>query len=364
MQASDGTPSVPGKRHNHGEYKIPGGKLVVVDLAIDEGAIQRASIAGDFFLEPDEALDRLNSALVGLPVTATTDDIQAAITAAIKPDDVLFGINARGLAVATRRAIGSPTQWEDLTFDVMRGPVVHPVINMALDQVLSEEMGAGRRGPMFRIWEWDQPLLVMGSFQSYENEVNPEGLKHHGVVASRRITGGGTMFMEAGNCITYSLYVPTSLVEGLSFEKSYEYLDRWVMEALEKVGVKAHYIPLNDIASDEGKIGGAAQKRFASGVLLHHVTMAYDIDADKMLECMRIGKEKLRDKGHRSANKRVDPMRSQTGMTRDDIIKVFLDHFSTKYNSRQSAITQDELDRAQHLVDTKFLTDEWIHRVP
>ncbi|MGH3219905.1 MAG: lipoyl protein ligase domain-containing protein, partial [Streptosporangiaceae bacterium] len=42
---------------------------------------------------------------------------------------------------------------------------------------------------------------------------------------------------------------------------------------------------LNDITSSRGKIGGAAQKRLASAVL-HHVTMAYDIDAEKMLRVL------------------------------------------------------------------------------
>ena len=32
-----------------------------------------------------------------------------------------------------------------------------------------------------------------------------------------------------------------------------------------------------------------------------------------MLEVLRIGREKMSDKGTKSANKRVDPMRSQTG---------------------------------------------------
>ena len=72
-------------------------------------------------------------------------------------------------------------------------------------------------------------------------------------------------------------------------------------------------MPLNDIASPAGKIAGAAQKRLAGGAVLHHVTMAYDIDADKMLEVLRIGREKMSDKGIKSANKRVDPLRSQTG---------------------------------------------------
>ena len=39
--------------------------------------------------------------------------------------------------------------------------------------------------------------------------------------------------------------------------------------------------PLNDINSPNGKIGGAAQKQFSSTTVLHHVTMAYDVDADK-----------------------------------------------------------------------------------
>ena len=76
---------------------------------------------------------------------------------------------------------------------------------------------------------------------------------------------------------------------GLSFERSYSYLDDWVIGALADIGVRAHFVPLNDIASDKGKIGGAAQKRFASGAVLHHVTMAYDIDADKMLEVLGSG---------------------------------------------------------------------------
>ena len=40
----------------HGEFKVPGGKLVVVDLEVVDGRIADFRLAGDFFLEPDEAL--------------------------------------------------------------------------------------------------------------------------------------------------------------------------------------------------------------------------------------------------------------------------------------------------------------------
>src|SRR3546814_8793273 len=134
------------------------------------------------------------------------------------------------------------------------------------------------------------------------------------------------MFVEPGNTITYSLSVPQALVQGLSFQQSYEFLDGWVIRALHELGIKAWYQPLNDIASESGKIGGAAQARRA-GAVLHHVTMSYDIDADKMVQVLRIGREKLSDKGTTSAKKRVDPLRSQTGLARDTIIERMLQTF-------------------------------------
>lgn len=351
----------------HGEYKVRDGKLVAVDVTVTDERIGTAHVFGDFFLEPDDALEDLNAALTGMPVTATTAELAAAISThlAARPDPVqLIGFDEEAIAIATRRALGHATSWSDLTFDVIGPEVLPPVMHVALDEVLPLEMVAGRRGPHFRIWDWDSPLVVIGSYQSLRNEIDAEGAAKHGIGVVRRITGGGAMFMEQGNCITYSLAVPTSLVEGLSFEQSYAYLDDWVMGALAEIGVRAHYVPLNDIASEQGKIGGAAQRRFAGGVLLHHVTMSYDIDADKMGEVLRIGREKLSDKGTRSANKRVDPMRSQTGLAREQIIDGFLEFFRARYDTVDSGYTEDELARARELVETKFGTEEWTARVP
>ncbi|MEE6288951.1 biotin/lipoate A/B protein ligase family protein [Georgenia sp. MJ173] len=347
-----------------GEFKVPGGKLVAVDLDVGDGRLRDVSVSGDFFLEPDSALGAINRAIEGQPDTAGAEEIARAIDRALDPDVALVGFTSDAVGIAVRRALGHATSWTDHTFDVIGPRTLHPALHVALDQVIPEEVAAGRRGPTMRIWDWDAPLVVIGSFQSVRNEIDPEGLARHGMMVVRRVSGGGAMFMEPGNCLTYSLVVPTSLVEGLSFERSYAFLDDWVLGALADVGIRARYVPLNDIVSDQGKIGGAAQKRFASGVVLHHVTMSYDIDADKMLEVLRIGREKMSDKGTKSANKRVDPMRSQTGMARADIIDAFIAHFEGRYDTRRSEYTDEELRRAEELMRTKFLDDEWTYRVP
>ena len=350
-----------------GEFKVRGGKLVAAEVETEGDVITSAHVFGDFFLEPDDALEDIAAAIVGQRVDVSAPALSGAISERLerRTEPVqMIGFDADAVAIAARRALGRATSWDDHEFDVIGPVTMPPVMHVALDEVLPHEVAAGRRRPFLRIWEWDSPLVVIGSYQSVRNEVDPEGAERHGIGVVRRITGGGAMFMEPGNCITYSLVVPTSLVEGLSFEQSYAYLDDWVMGALAEVGIRARYVPLNDIASEQGKIGGAAQRRFAEGVVLHHVTMSYDIDAAKMGEVLRTGKEKLSDKGTASAVKRVDPMRSQSGMGRDAIIESFLAHFRSRYTTHEGEYTEAELAQARELVDTKFSTEEWTRRVP
>lgn len=356
-----------------GEYKVPGGKLVAAEVEVVDGRLASVAVSGDFFLDPDEALAVMDAALVGQAADARVPQLANAIEQALAAADAdgtlptavtMVGFTPEAVAIAVRRALGHATSWQDLTFELIHSGPLPAAVHVALDQVLSEELVAGRRGPTLRFWEWVEPAVVIGSFQSLRNEVDPEGAARHGITVVRRISGGGAMFMEAGNCITFSLVVPASLVDGLSFEQSYAFLDDWVLGALADVGVTAASAGLNDIASPAGKIAGAAQKRLAGGAVLHHVTMAYDIDADKMLEVLRIGREKLSDKGTTSANKRVDPVRSQTGLPREQVIEAFKAHFQSRYTTIDSALRGDELARASELVETKFGTPEWTARVP
>ncbi len=369
MESMTSQPTPETRNHDddtrlHGEYKVPGGKLVVVDLEVANGHFANVSLSGDFFLEPDEALQDINKALTGLPGTSTAADIAAAVTAGLPEGAVLFGFSAEAVAITVRRALSKATGWSDHQWEVIPPTVLPTEVNVALDEVLTEEVGAGLRNPTLRFWDWEEPSVVIGSFQSVRNEVDPDGVSRHGITVVRRISGGGAMFMEAGNCITYSLYLPQTLVDGISFADSYAFLDSWVMAALEKLGINAFYVPLNDIATEQGKIGGAAQKRLANGGMLHHVTMSYDIDADKMVEVLRIGMEKLSDKGTRSAKKRVDPLRRQTGLARSAILKAMQEVFTERYGAVESRLSEAELDEARKRVDAKFGTDEWLNRVP
>jgi lipoate---protein ligase len=348
----------------HGEFKVPGGKLVVVDLDVVDGAIANFRLAGDFFLEPDTALEAIDSAVNGLAADSDAKALAKAVADALPKDAVLLGFSPEAVATTIRRAIGHATGWRDYEWELVHDAAYPPNVQLALDQVLTEEVGAGRRKPTLRIWEWNDPAVVIGSFQSVKNEVDLENAQKYGFDVVRRISGGGAMFMDAGSIITYSLYAPTDLVTGMSFADSYAFLDEWVIEALQSLGIDASYVPLNDITSPTGKIGGAAQKRLGSGAVLHHVTMSYDMDGEKMVQVLRIGREKMSDKGTKSAAKRVDPLKSQTGLSRAEIIERMEQVFIKRYGATAGEVTPDELAQAEQLVAEKFGTEEWLYRVP
>jgi len=348
----------------HGEFKVPGGKLVVVDLDVVEGRISNFRLAGDFFLEPDSALEGINSAINGLSSEADAAVIAAAVRASLPEGATLLGFSPEAVATTIRRALRKATGFKDYDWQLVHGEAYSPVMQMALDQVLADEVGEGRRQPTLRIWEWKDPAVVIGSFQSLKNEVDLENAAKFGFDVVRRISGGGAMFMEAGTAITYSIYAPAELVQGMSFADSYAFLDEWAIVALKSLGIEASYQPLNDITSPKGKIGGAAQKRLGNGAVLHHVTMSYDMDGEKMVQVLRIGREKMSDKGTKSAAKRVDPLRSQTGLSRAEIIERMEHTFTGLYGATASDITPQEIAKAEALVAEKFGTEDWLQRVP
>lgn len=348
----------------HSEYKVPGGKLVVADFDVDGGRFSNVTISGDFFLEPDEALEAITAAVSGLPATSSAEEIAASIRSALPPGAVLVGVSPDAVARVLRRGLTRASDWGDYRWRLVDGPAYSEPMQMALDEVLADEVAAGRRAPTLRFWERSAPAVIIGSFQSLTNEVDLEAADRLGVEVVRRITGGGAMFVEPGSFVTYSIYAPIELVAGLSFVESYEFLDSWALDALRAMGIDARFQPINDITSPAGKIGGAAQKRFISGVVLHHTTMSYDMDAAKMLQVLRIGREKISDKGIASAAKRVDPLRSQTGLPRAEVIRRLQQGFRDSHGLVDDTITEAELAAARRLVDEKFGTEAWLRRVP
>jgi lipoate-protein ligase A len=235
--------------------------------------------------------------------------------------------------------------------------------NLALDEVLTERVGKGLRKPTLRLWQFSDAAVILGRFQSVQNEVNEDVAKEGGVGIVRRVTGGGAILALPDGAISYSIYVPDDFVQGMSFAESYEMFDSWVIGALGELGVNAWDQGLNDITSDLGKLGGAAQAR-KHGAVLHHTMIAYGMNSALLGQVLRVGKEKLSDKGIRSAETRVGPLQQQIQLDREDVVNHFIGYFRSQFGLTDDTLTPEEEAEMRRLATEKFASRDWVYFLP
>jgi len=68
------------------EEKVPGGKLVCIDVEGTEGKISSIRISGDFFLHPEETIEKIEDALLG----AFVNDVASRVASVLKNNEAQF----------------------------------------------------------------------------------------------------------------------------------------------------------------------------------------------------------------------------------------------------------------------------------
>ena len=236
--------------------RSPGGKLVAVDLEVVDERLADVSVSGDFFLEPDEALDDINAALTGLRSDAGVDAAGRRGDRRARRPVPLIGFTPE--AVGHRRPPGA-RQGDRLARPRLRlssRPVpLHPAMHVALDEVHRPRRSAAGRGRR-RCASGSGTARSSSSAASSRSRTRstrraPPGTASTSCAASP--AAARCSWSRATASPTRS-YVPASLVEGLSFER--------VLLLPRRVGASrrwptsastAHYVPLNDIASRPGQ---------------------------------------------------------------------------------------------------------------
>jgi lipoate---protein ligase len=90
------------------DYKVPGGKLLRVQLTLDATqappAIVTLRIHGDFFMHPEEAIEELEARLTGLP--CEVEALRPAVQAFFDSDVQVLGADVDGVVHAILAAGG------------------------------------------------------------------------------------------------------------------------------------------------------------------------------------------------------------------------------------------------------------------
>ncbi len=84
------------------EYKIPGGKLIAVELKLSKNTIKYIKISGDFFMHPEESILDLEKQLKGVQI----NDFQKYINNFfLDKNIILFGIKTEDFKKVIKMAL-------------------------------------------------------------------------------------------------------------------------------------------------------------------------------------------------------------------------------------------------------------------
>ncbi|MBS3059923.1 MAG: lipoate--protein ligase family protein [DPANN group archaeon] len=232
-------------------------------------------------------------------------------------------------------------------------------MNMALDESVMEAIRDKHSPPTIRFYRWKNSSVTIGCFQNAKKETHYDKCIEDHVQVIRRITGGGAVYNDKDGEITYSLIAPESMMPN-GITESYQLICGYVVNALGKINISAHFKPINDIIVTQSgkKISGNAQTR-RQGVLLQHGTLLYDLNVEKMFSYLNVGREKISDKDIAQVEERVTCIRNLCEKSIEETAQALAESFSEDKEHYIGDFTDAERTRAWQLVEEKYANDSW-----
>ena len=184
------------------------------------------------------------------------------------------------------------------------------------------------------LWR-NEPSVILGRFNDVNQSVNLDSCKDIQIV--RRNSGGGAVYHDLGN-VNYSFILNDSKKYSLSFFAGI------VINILQEIGINGTLeFTHNDILLNGSKISGTAQYH-RNDIILHHGTLLFDSDLTMIPRLLkRSGK--------------VTNIRP--ALQQDMNIHEFMRHLRDKINGEVMALSEKEIQRANELMQRKYLNPKW-----
>ena len=171
-----------------------------------------------------------------------------------------------------------------------------PAYNLALEQYAFDTLSQNDEIAM--LWQ-NSDSVIIGLHQNAMGEIDREYLESNSIQLIRRLSGGGAVFHDLGN-LNYTFISHHSDASSLDFADS----SRPIADALISMGLPVEFRGRNDLTIDGKKFSGNA-RYYRDGKLMHHGTVLYSLDFDKMSKVLRVPEDKLFSKGIKSVRSRV-----------------------------------------------------------
>jgi len=237
-------------------------------------------------------------------------------------------------------------------------------VNLALEEGLAREIGAGRSPPTLRLWR-NRRAAIIGENQAAEQELQLEACRDLHVEVVRRFTGGGAVYHDLGN-LNYSICTrrpsPSSL-------ESQQRLIRHALDCavatISRLGFEPEPVPINSVMIRGRKIsGGAAAIRW--GAVFYHGSILVNSDLAMIWRVLRQEQSpKLRGlvqsiRAPVISLEKVLGREISLDQVKNTITTAFREVFDASLSPQ--AATAQELSTAADLFKEKYSREEWNFR--
>ena len=178
------------------------------------------------------------------------------------------------------------------TWRLLKPETHNAFANMAIDEAILRARIEDKVPNTVRFYFWRPSAVSIGRFQNIQDEVHLENCRTYGVDVVRRISGGGAVYHDAVDEITYSVIVKQEDLGTNDVAVAYGEICNGLIEGSRLLGINAEYNKGNvkqcpNMIVKERKISGSAQAQ-KRGVILQHGTFLLGVDLAKMFAFLKI----------------------------------------------------------------------------
>lgn len=240
-------------------------------------------------------------------------------------------------------------------------------MNMAIDESILQAQIKSLVPNTIRFYGWNPSAVSIGRFQDIAKEVQLDNCRIQGVDIVRRMTGGGTVYHDAVDEITYSVIAQKNDLETEDINEVYSKICSGLGHAIKTLGVEADFNEGSEKACPNltikgKKISGSAQAH-KKGVVLQHGTLLLKIDLEKMFTFLRVSwaktPQQVADVAKNKITSLVDELERETSV--EEVGEALKEGFEKTFSMHLQAgkLTPFENELTERLYRQKYSTENW-----
>ncbi|MFP4683988.1 MAG: lipoate--protein ligase [Ectothiorhodospira sp.] len=236
-----------------------------------------------------------------------------------------------------------------------------PLRSQAVYHGIAAALTAGG-DPVLSLVNPSAPYVCVGLHQDIALEVDEAYCRERDLPVIRRRVGGGAVYLDQNQLFFHFIY-PADLAPR-RIADIYAHFTDPVIETYRRLGVDAHFRPVNDIQVNGRKIGGTGAATLGQATVMVG-SFLFDFDVDTMARCLKVPSEKFRDKLRQGMNDYITTLARELEdpPTRKQVIATFLQALEDRLGVSPVPDTPIPDEEAAIAEQERTLADpEWTHQ--